>query len=64
MVVMKSSVFYDVTLCSPLKFNQCFGETCCLHLHGWKISQAKNQCEAGQCLVMTVSTMLLSLQAK
>jgi hypothetical protein len=30
-VVKKSSVFWDMTLCSPLKVNRRFGETCHLH---------------------------------
>jgi hypothetical protein len=32
--------------CSPLKFNWRFRETCCLHLQGRKVSQARNQREA------------------
>jgi hypothetical protein len=31
---MKSSIFWDIKPCSPLKVNRCFGGTCCLHLHG------------------------------
>jgi hypothetical protein len=31
-VVMKSSVFWDITRCSPLKVNVRFGGTCHLHL--------------------------------
>jgi hypothetical protein len=27
-----NSTFWDITPCSPLKFNRCFGETCSLHL--------------------------------
>jgi hypothetical protein len=42
-VVMKSSVFWDATLCSTLKINQCFRGTCRLHLQG----QRTNQHEAG-----------------
>jgi hypothetical protein len=30
-VVMKSSIFWDLTQCSPLKFNRRFGGTCRLH---------------------------------
>jgi hypothetical protein len=36
---IKSSIFWDITPCSPLKLNQRFGGTCCLHLHGRRISQ-------------------------
>jgi hypothetical protein len=31
-VVMKSSVFWDITTCSPLKVSRRFGGTCNLHL--------------------------------
>jgi hypothetical protein len=30
----KSSFFWDITPCSPLKVNWCFGGTCHLYLHG------------------------------
>jgi hypothetical protein len=39
-VVMKSSIFSDITPCSLLKINLCFGRTC------RKISQERNQREA------------------
>jgi hypothetical protein len=29
-VVLKSSIFWDIPLCSPLKVNRRFGGTCCL----------------------------------
>jgi hypothetical protein len=45
-VVTKSSVFWDITSCSPLKVNRCFGATCRRHLHGRRISEARNQREA------------------
>jgi hypothetical protein len=41
-VVTKSSLFWDITPCSPLKDNRRFGGTCLLHLQGWRISQARN----------------------
>jgi hypothetical protein len=43
----KSSSFWDVTPCSPLKTNGRFGETHYLHLQGRRIRQAKNYREAG-----------------
>jgi hypothetical protein len=46
-VVVKSSVFWDITLCSPLQVNQRFGGTCFLFLQGERISQARHQCEVG-----------------
>jgi hypothetical protein len=45
-VVMKSSVFSDITLCGPLKVNRHFGGTCCFPLQGRRIPQARNQHEA------------------
>jgi hypothetical protein len=38
-VVMRSSIFWDITLCSKLKINWCFGGTCRLHLQGSRISK-------------------------
>jgi hypothetical protein len=46
-VVMKSSVLWDIKLCSPLKVYQRFKGTCHLSLQGRRISQARNQHEAG-----------------
>jgi hypothetical protein len=45
-VVMKSSIFCDITLCSSLEVDRRFGETCSLHLNGRIISQARNQSES------------------
>jgi hypothetical protein len=44
-VVMKSSMFLDIMLCSPLKVNQHFRGTCRLHLQGRRICQQRNQHE-------------------
>jgi hypothetical protein len=38
-VVMKSSVFWDITPCSPLKVNRHFGGTYRLHLQNIRISK-------------------------
>jgi hypothetical protein len=46
-VVKKSSIFWDITSCSPLKVNRRFGKSCRLHLQGRRIRQARNQREAG-----------------
>jgi hypothetical protein len=46
-VVIEKSVFWDIKLCGPLKVSHCFGGTCCLHLQGRRINQARNQHEAG-----------------
>jgi hypothetical protein len=39
-VVMKSSIFWDITPCSTLNVNRRFGETYRLHFQGRKISRA------------------------
>jgi hypothetical protein len=44
-VDMKSSIFCNITPCSPLKVSRRFGGTCRLHLQGLRISQVKNQHE-------------------
>jgi hypothetical protein len=53
-MVMKSSIFWDITPCSPLKVN-CFRETCHLQLQGWRISQARDQHATVFLLVFCVS---------
>jgi hypothetical protein len=42
-VVLKSTIFWDVMSCSPLRVNWRFGGTYHLHLQGRKISWARNQ---------------------
>jgi hypothetical protein len=44
---LKSSIFWDITACSPLKVNLRFGGTCRLHRQGRRIIQARKQREAG-----------------
>jgi hypothetical protein len=44
-VVMKSVIFWDVTLCGPLKVNRRLGWTYRIHLQGW-ISRARYQHES------------------
>jgi hypothetical protein len=46
-VVMNGSVFWDITLHSPLKVSRHFGRTCQLHLQGRRINQARHHHEAG-----------------
>jgi hypothetical protein len=45
----QNKLFYllDITPCGPMKVNQRCGGTRCLHLQGRRISQARNQREAG-----------------
>jgi hypothetical protein len=43
-VVMKSSIFWDIKLCSPLKYNRRFGGTCRLLPQSIRITQGtRNQ---------------------
>jgi hypothetical protein len=41
----KSSISWDIMPCSPLKANRRFGRKCRLHLHGRRISKARNRSE-------------------
>jgi hypothetical protein len=41
-VVVKSTIFWVIALCTPLKVNRRFGGTYRLHLQGGRISQARN----------------------
>jgi hypothetical protein len=59
LLLLYSSIFWDIMLCSLLEVNRCFGRTCCLHLSGQKISQARKQCEAGS--KPSVSNVLLNI---
>jgi hypothetical protein len=45
-VIVKSSVFWDITPCSPSKVNRSFGGTCRLHLQGRKINQRESRWQA------------------
>jgi hypothetical protein len=45
-VVMKSSMFWDITPCSQLKVNRRFTGTCHLHLQGRRKSRARYQRES------------------
>jgi hypothetical protein len=44
---MKSFVFWDIMLCSPLNVIRHFRQIYRLHLQGWRINQVRNQCVAG-----------------
>jgi hypothetical protein len=46
-VVIKSSIFWDITSCSPLKVNRTFEGICRRNLQGQTISEVRNQREAG-----------------
>jgi hypothetical protein len=45
-VIMKSTIFWDITPCSLLRVNRRFGGTYCLHLQGRRISWARSQHES------------------
>jgi hypothetical protein len=53
-VMLKSSIFKDITPCSSSRVSRRFGGTCRLYLQCRRISQARNQHEAdsklGSCL--------------
>jgi hypothetical protein len=57
-VVVKSPIFYDTRLCSPLKVNRRFGRIYCLHLQRRRISQARSQSEAVLNIWFTVLSFL------
>jgi hypothetical protein len=44
----KSSIFWDIMQCSPLKVNRRFGRICRLHLKGRRICQTRNQKAGGK----------------
>jgi hypothetical protein len=52
---MKSTIFWDITPCSPLKVNRRFGGTYRLHLQGRRISRAGNQRERSACHLLPPS---------
>jgi hypothetical protein len=41
-LLLQSSIFWDIMLCSPVEVNQSFRWTYCLHLQGWRVSHARN----------------------
>jgi hypothetical protein len=45
--VLKSSVFWKITTCSPLEVNRRFGGACRLHLQGRTIIHERHHREAG-----------------
>jgi hypothetical protein len=54
--------FWDITPCSPLKFNRRFGRTCRLHLQGRKISQARNQRDSRPaCQLLSQSQLVINV---
>jgi hypothetical protein len=46
-VIMKSPVFWDTTLCIPLKVNRCFSGVCRLYLQGQICAEEETTVKAG-----------------
>jgi hypothetical protein len=47
-MAMKSSVFWDIRSCGPLKVSHCFGGICHLRFQSVRTSQARNHHEEGR----------------
>jgi hypothetical protein len=43
---MKSSIYWHIAPCNQLKIIRLLGGTFLLHLHGWRLTAARNQYEA------------------
>jgi hypothetical protein len=56
----KSTTFWDIMSCSPLRVNRSLGETYRLHLQGRKISQARNHRESRWAACHLLSCWLLA----
>jgi hypothetical protein len=68
-LVMKSSTFWDITLCSPLEVNRRFGESCRLHPQGKKLAKQETSVNqvANRALLATWFTLVsstLKMEAK
>jgi hypothetical protein len=50
---MKTTIFWDMTPCSPLKINRRFGGAYRLHLQVRRISRARNQRESRYAVLAT-----------
>jgi hypothetical protein len=63
---IKSSVFRDITSCVLLKSNRYFGGTHRRHLHGWRMTQARNQHETSNTQIsqMCMRTLHLIIKKK
>jgi hypothetical protein len=48
---MKSSIFWNITPCNPIKVNRRSRRTYGLHLQGQKVNYARNHHEAGRFLL-------------
>jgi hypothetical protein len=57
-MLMKASIFRDITLCSPLKVNRRFGRTCHFHLQSRRIIHQQAEIRAD---VSDIACRLLSI---
>jgi hypothetical protein len=57
---LRSSVFWGITPCSPVKVNRRFGRTCRVHVQGGRIGQGRNLCKA---LLATCFTLVSGLDS-
>jgi hypothetical protein len=60
----KSSIFWDITSCSPLKVNRYYRLTCRLHVQGRRIIKAANQRKAGSVSYMLHAGCLVLLRLR
>jgi hypothetical protein len=56
---MMSSIFWDITPCSPMKVDRRFGGTCRSHFHGRRVNQELSQQEAGRNRVLFAAHFML-----
>jgi hypothetical protein len=61
-VIMKTTIFRDITPCSTFRVNRRFGGTYNLHLQGRKISRARNQCEI-RCKHLAPASLIVNMEA-
>jgi hypothetical protein len=55
----KSSIFWDITPCSPLRVNRRFRGICRLHLQGrWKIKQETSMKQVASCYLLHIRLIL------
>jgi hypothetical protein len=60
-VVVKISIYWYITPCSPWKANRRFGGTCRLHLLSRRISQARNESESRRLCFLSASSLVYCL---
>jgi hypothetical protein len=61
---MNSFTFWDITPCSPLKFNRLFAEICCCLFQVRGVSQASDDQKANNYLLLLITFLAYSLNLK